>query len=146
MNALKGFICLLVIVLILPIYAPAEREAKRTEEYNGFIAYLVKTGDYTADVCVKPDKDCGLQAFDIYLNVTDYKIESQYDLILGKGHFIAIGFETEMIGGGEYVITSLCFSEKGEVKIVRADFAIAHTPEAPAVDETCYEWSITVGQ
>lgn len=133
MNVLKGFICLLVIVLILPIYAPTEREAKRTEEYNGFIAYLVKTGDYTADVCVKPDEDCGLQAFDIYLNTTGYTVESRYDLIIGAGHFMALGFEVEMKQGEEYVIATIHFTENTRAEITRADFAIAHTPEAPAV-------------
>ena len=124
---------LIAIMLLIPASAPA-RQAEPAPHFDGFAVYLVYTDKRAAEVRIIPGYDCGLQAFDIYLNTTDYEVESQYDLILGKGHFIAIGFETEMKLDEEYVIATVHFSENTRAEITRADFAIAHTPDAPAVE------------
>ena len=146
---MKKIIAFLLFAVVFVLLALPMRAFPEPERYDGFAAYLRQTDALTAEVIVQTDIDCGLQAFDIYLNVTDYEADSQYDLILGEGHFIAIGFETEMKQSEEYVVATLKFAEKESkynVSIVRADFAIAHTPYAPKVDEKCYERYITIGR
>ncbi|MBQ3870988.1 MAG: hypothetical protein II777_10605 [Clostridia bacterium] len=121
---------LIAFMILIPASAPA-RQAE--PHFEGITVYLVQTDESTADICVRAGYDCGLQAFDIYLNTTEYTVESRYDLIIGAGHFMALGFEVEMKQGEEHVIATIHFTENTRAEITRADFAIAHTPEAPAV-------------
>lgn len=130
---------LIAIMLLIPASAPA-RQTEQAPHIDGIAVYLVQTDKHTAEVRIIPGYDCGLQAFDIYLNTTDYDVNSQYDLILSNGHFIAIGFETEMKQDEEYVIATIRFSENIRAEITRADFAVAHTPAAPAVEIRGAKW------
>lgn len=124
---------LIAFMILIPASAPARR-AEPAPHFDGFSVYLVYTDERTAEVHIIPGYDCGLQAFDIRFGRADFEAESQYDLITGNGHIIAIGFETEMKQDEEYVIATVHFSENTRAEITRADFAIAHTPDAPAVE------------
>lgn len=126
-----------------------QSEAFETQ-YDGYVCFLQKNGKDVIDVYIKPNEDCALQAFDIYLDTdnNDFEVISHtgknIDVI--PGHFnlqsIANGLEMEMKANENYKIASITLPIKNsdyEVRVIRADLAIAHTPDSPSMDDRYLE-------
>ena len=147
---LKKIICLFVSIIslvILTSFYPqhTQQYEYKDVDYDGFIVYLKPADDTTADVCIRSVEDCTLQAFDIYLNVpkSQYTVQSQFALDQrgNNSHFLSFGFNMDMIANQEYKIAEISFIKANhpyQVKVIKADIAIAYTPQSQYVDMRGY--------
>lgn len=112
-------------------------------EYDGYICFLRKADNYAVDVYIRPNENCALQAFDIYIDAEGcpYTVISHtgYSITQYKTHIMSIAnlLEMEMSKNSNYKIATLQFEtdQSCRVKVTRADLAISHSVLPPAVDE-----------
>ena len=136
-------------------YYERRNDSISNEIYSGYVCFLKQTDDYTVDVYIRPNENCVLQAFDIYIDSDghSYQVESRTgeSIIQYGNHFMSIanGLEMEMKANTNYKIASITFENDGscfDARVTRADLAIAYTPLPPVMDDQYLEFDpIKVG-
>ena len=130
-----------------------KRESKKDnedvfeKEYNGYICYLKEKENGIIEVYIKPNEDCFLQAFDIYLDTEghEFSIESHtgHSIVTYRDRYnlmsIANGLEMKMKANTSYKICTITLESDSVpycVGVLRADLAIAFTPFSPNMDDS----------
>ena len=159
-------VCIICILACMLIGCPYRREAVMEvkeasieigETYTGYVCFLKKVSANEVDVYIKPNEDCILQAFDIYLDTSGEAFEivshTGKEIVTYRYNLqsVANGLEQQVDKDTEYklatIILPLYKGKKYQVKIIRADLAIAFTPLPPVMDERYLQFTpITIGE